>query len=95
MAYAVLQGSKILFCQSLLHPTSTFYSTTYHNFSDVLPSVIPHSTMDNDDAPAELAAYHPSMNSPVIVMTDVFTNSVVGHGFLEWNSPIGVPLDAW
>lgn len=39
--------------------------------------------MDTDDAPAELAAYHPSMNSPVNVTTDVFTNSVVGCGFLE------------
>ena len=35
------------------------------------------------------------MNSPVNLTTDVFTNSVVGCGFLEWNSPIGVPLDAW
>ena len=51
--------------------------------------------MDSDDAPAELAAYHPSMNSPVYVTTDIFANSMVGHGFLEWNSPIGVPLNAW
>lgn len=88
MAYAVLPGSRILFCQSLLHPMSTFYSTICHNFSDVLPSVIPHPSIDNNDAPAELAVYHPSMNSPVNVTTDVFTNSVVGCGS-------GVELTYW
>ena len=94
-AYAVLPGAKILYIQSLSHPVSTFYSIICHNFSDVPLSVIPHPTMDNDDAPAELAAYHLSMNSPVYMLTDVFANSVVGRGFLEWNSPIGVPLNAW
>ena len=57
-AYAVLPGANILFFQSLSHPVSTFYSIICHNFSDVPLSVIPHPTMDNDDAPAELAAYH-------------------------------------
>ena len=94
-AYAVLPGAKILFFQSLSHPMSTFYSIICYNFSDIPLSVIPHPAMDNDDAPAELAAYHPSMNSPVYMTTDVFANSMVGCGFLEWNLPIGVPLDAW
>ena len=93
--YAVLPGAKILFCQSLSHPMSIFYSTIYHYFSDVPLSVMPHPAMDNDDAPTKLAACHPSMNSPIYVMTNVFADSVVGCGFLEWNSPIGVPLNAW
>lgn len=51
--------------------------------------------MDSDDAPPELAGYHPSLNSPVCATTDVFANSMVGRAVLEWNSRIGVPLDAW
>ena len=35
-AYAVLPGTKTLFCQFLSHPVSKFYSIVYHYFSDGL-----------------------------------------------------------
>ena len=85
-AYAVLPGAKILFFQSLSHPMSTFYSIICHNFSD-----IPLSWWCTSWA----GCISPINEFPCIHGDWCLCQLCGWCGCLEWNSPIGVPLDAW
>ena len=52
-----------------------------------------HPAVDNDKPPLALIEYHPS-SSPAPV-PDYFSESMIGRALLEWNSSVGIPLDAW
>lgn len=70
-----------------------FNGHAFHLLPFPLPSVPLHPARDDTNPPADLVPYHPS--SKPDPPCDVFLNSMIGRACLEWNSPVGVPLDAW
>ena len=52
-----------------------------------------HPAADNDNLPPELLEFHP--HSEPAPLQDYFGTSMIGRALLEWNSCIGIPLDAW
>jgi hypothetical protein len=58
-----------------------------------MPVVPCHPAANNENPPPALLEYHPSSNpAPAL---DYFGKSMIGRALQEWNSPIGIPLDAW
>jgi len=52
-----------------------------------------HPAAHNDAPPPALLEFHPSSNP--VPPPDYFANSMIGRALLEWNSSVGIPLDAW
>lgn len=55
--------------------------------------VVPCHPIAHNGIPPALAEYHPSSNPPPHI--DYFANSMIGRALLEWNSRIGVSVEAW
>ena len=57
------------------------------------PPVPCHPAANNDNPPPKLIEYHPSSNPAPT--PNYFGDSMIGRALLEWNSDVGIPLDAW
>jgi len=60
-----------------------------------LTFVVPcHPAANKDDPPPPaLLEFHPSSDPEP--SSDFFGTSMIGRALLEWNSCVGIPLDAW
>lgn len=45
------------------------------------------------EPPSALRHYHPKYNPPTSL--DLFCTTMIGRAFLEWNSSVGISMDAW
>jgi hypothetical protein len=52
-----------------------------------------HLSMENSQPPLQLLPYHPSFSPPPSY--DIFLTSMIGRASMEWNSSVGVSIDAW
>lgn len=45
------------------------------------------------EPPSALRQYHPNYDPPTTL--DLFRTTMIGRAFLEWNSSVGISMDAW